>query len=84
MHRRHGQREITSARWQPVAAGIPSEPRCCTLPGNLSLACVEVLVHLDKSELPRDYVLFLACYSQLYAVGGHSNEGRGLYLRFPQ
>src|ERR1035437_1431822 len=33
MHRRHGQREITSARWQPVAAGIPSEPRCCTLPG---------------------------------------------------
>jgi hypothetical protein len=22
----------------------------------LSLACVEILVHLDKSELPRDYV----------------------------
>lgn len=23
---------------------------------HLSLACVEILVHLDKSELPRDYV----------------------------
>ena len=23
---------------------------------NLSLACLEILVHLDKSELPRDYV----------------------------
>jgi RES domain-containing protein len=23
---------------------------------NLSLACLEVLVHLDKSELPREYV----------------------------
>lgn len=37
----------------PVAAGI----RLATLYAaqHLSLACVEVLVHLDKSELPRDY-----------------------------
>ena len=37
-------------RWNPI--GIPM----LYTAQHLSLACVEILVHLDKSELPRDYV----------------------------
>ena len=37
-------------RWNPVGT-----PMLYTAQ-HLSLACVEILVHLDKSELPRDYV----------------------------
>jgi RES domain-containing protein len=37
-------------RWNPIGT-----PMLCTAQ-HLSLACVEILVHLDKSELPRDYV----------------------------
>ena len=36
-------------RWNPI--GIPM----LYAAQHLSLACVEILVHLDKSELPRDY-----------------------------
>jgi len=41
---------LAGGRWNPI--GIP---RLCTAE-HLSLACLEVLVHLDKSQLPRDYV----------------------------
>ena len=37
-------------RWNPIGTPMLYAARY------LSLACVEVLVHLDKSELPRDYV----------------------------
>jgi RES domain-containing protein len=37
-------------RWNP-----PGTPMLYTAQ-HLSLACVEILVHLDKSELPQDYV----------------------------
>ncbi|MGA2712670.1 MAG: RES family NAD+ phosphorylase [Bryobacteraceae bacterium] len=37
-------------RWNPIGT-----PMLYTAQ-HLSLACVEILVHLDKSELPRDYV----------------------------
>ena len=36
-------------RWNP-----PGTPMLYTAQ-QLSLACVEILVHLDKSELPQDY-----------------------------
>jgi RES domain-containing protein len=37
-------------RWNPIGT-----PMLYTAQ-HLSLACIEVLVHLDKSQLPRDYV----------------------------
>lgn len=37
-------------RWNPMGTPMLYSAQ------HLSLACVEVLVHLDKSELPRDYV----------------------------
>jgi RES domain-containing protein len=37
-------------RWNPIGTPMLYTAR------HLSLACVEILVHLDKSELPRDYV----------------------------
>jgi RES domain-containing protein len=37
-------------RWNPIGTPMLYAAQ------HLSLACVEILVHLDKSELPRDYV----------------------------
>lgn len=41
---------MAGGRWNPI--GIPM----LYTAEHLSLACLEVLVHLDKSQLPRDYV----------------------------
>ena len=41
---------MAGGRWNPI--GIPM----LYTAEHLSLACLEVLVHLDKGQLPRDYV----------------------------
>jgi RES domain-containing protein len=41
---------LAGGRWNPIGT-----PMLYTAQ-HLSLACIEVLVHLDKSQLPRDYV----------------------------
>jgi RES domain-containing protein len=41
---------VAGGRWDPI--GIPM----LYTAEHLSLACLEVLVHLDKGQLPRDYV----------------------------
>lgn len=41
---------LAGGRWNPIGA-----PMLYTAV-HLSLACLEVLVHLDKGQLPRDYV----------------------------
>ena len=40
---------LAGGRWNPIGVPMLYAAEC------LSLACVEVLVHLDKSQLPRDY-----------------------------
>jgi RES domain-containing protein len=41
---------LAGGRWNPIGT-----PMLYTAQ-HLSMACLEILVHLDKSELPRDYV----------------------------
>lgn len=41
---------LAGGRWNPI--GIPM----LYAAEHLSLACLEILVHLDKGQLPRDYV----------------------------
>src|ERR1700732_1272569 len=41
---------LAGGRWNPIGTPMLYAAQ------HLSLACVEILVHLDKSELPRDYV----------------------------
>ena len=41
---------LAGGRWNPIGTPMLYTAR------HLSLACIEVLVHLDKSQLPRDYV----------------------------
>jgi RES domain-containing protein len=41
---------LAGGRWNPIGAAMLYTAR------HLSLACLEILVHLDKSQLPRDYV----------------------------
>ena len=41
---------VAGGRWNPI--GLPM----LYTTEHLSLACLEVLVHLDKGQLPRDYV----------------------------
>ena len=41
---------LAGSRWNPIGT-----PMLYTAQ-HLSLACIEALVHLDKSQLPRDYV----------------------------
>src|SRR5438046_2074319 len=41
---------LAGGRWNPIGT-----PMLYTAQ-HLSLACIEVLVHLDKSQLPRNYV----------------------------
>lgn len=41
---------VAGGRWNPIGTPMPYTAQ------HLSLACAEVLVHLDKSQLPRSYV----------------------------
>jgi RES domain-containing protein len=41
---------LAGGRWNPIGTPLLYTSQ------HLSLACIEVLVHLDKSQLPRDYV----------------------------
>jgi len=41
---------LAGGRWNPIGTPMLYAAQ------HLSLACIEVLVHLDKSQLPRDYV----------------------------
>jgi RES domain-containing protein len=41
---------LAGGRWNPIGVSMLYAAE------HLSLACMEVLVHLDKSQLPRDYV----------------------------
>ena len=41
---------LAGGRWNPIGSPMLYAAQ------HLSLACIEVLVHLDKSQLPRDYV----------------------------
>ena len=41
---------LAGGRWNPIGAAMLYTAR------HLSLACLEVLVHLDKSQFPSDYV----------------------------
>ena len=41
---------LAGGRWNPIGSAMLYASR------HLSLACIEVLVHVDKSQLPRDYV----------------------------
>jgi RES domain-containing protein len=41
---------LAGGGWNPIGTPMLYTAR------HLSLACIEVLVHLDKSQLPRDYV----------------------------
>ena len=41
---------VAGGRWNPIGTPV------LYAAAHLSLACVEVLVHLDKAQLPRDYV----------------------------
>jgi RES domain-containing protein len=42
--------KLAGGRWNPIGTPMLYTSQ------HLSLACIEVLVHLDKSQLPRDYV----------------------------
>src|SRR5580658_3316731 len=48
--------QVLFRHWRPVGAGIRQALRCSYTARYLSLACVEILVHPDKSELPRNHV----------------------------
>jgi RES domain-containing protein len=41
---------LAGGRWNPIGVAMLYTAR------HLSLACLEVLVHLDKGQFPRDYV----------------------------
>jgi RES domain-containing protein len=41
---------LAGGRWNPIGTPMLYAAE------NLSLACIEILVHLDKGQLPRDYV----------------------------
>ena len=41
---------VAGGRWNPIGVAMLYTAR------HLSLACIEVLVHLDKGQFPRDYV----------------------------
>jgi RES domain-containing protein len=41
---------LAGGRWNPIGTPILYTSQ------HLSLACVEILVHLDKNQLPRDYM----------------------------
>jgi RES domain-containing protein len=41
---------LAGGRWNPIGTPMLYAAR------HLSLACIEVLVHLDKGQLPRDHV----------------------------
>jgi RES domain-containing protein len=45
---------LAGGRWNPIGTPMLYAAQ------HLSLACIEVLVHLEKAQLPRDYVWSLA------------------------